>query len=504
MLSLYSSPRCGGLTSLVVAVGALLCASAFASVDIKNINGVRGTVTEVTSLPGWDGPLPSKIYSGFTDSGSPPNNASGSMFTHWVLVESEGNPETDPLVVWYQGGPGASSLFGLFVEFGPFMLNELSMPAYHKTGIPELIRNEWSWSKLANVLVVDNPPPTGFSYCEPVGPTGGGYSCGNWNDSTTSAAQHIVLTNWIKQMPKYASLDMYITGESYAGIYVPTIVERILADPRGVNLKGFAVGDGCMGTEVLCGPGSGPYWDVEFMHGHGQFSNKLYNKIMTTCTVEALKTNTMSPACNALLKDMNSEIGGYYSYNLYDTCFSQHIFDLTQERKSWTRASFGGALNDYACAGPAQGIWVNLTEARNALGVPVDANFFSGDNAVGMNYTLTEPNVLPFYASLVSENKLKVLVYNGDTDPGINSFITQDKYVEYFDAQNLTETEVWRPWTFDGKDQMGGYVFGYGSNFNFLTIRGSGHMVPEFKPQAAYVMLEYFLSGKPWPQYTKQ
>ena len=64
---------------------------------------------------------------------------------------------------------------------------------------------------------------------------------------------------------------MYIMGESYAGIYVPTIVQAVLEDPGPLNLRGFAVGDGCMGTEVLCGPAdSGPYYEIEFFHGHGQ------------------------------------------------------------------------------------------------------------------------------------------------------------------------------------------------------------------------------------------
>lgn len=49
--------------------------------------------------------------------------------------------------------------------------------------------------------------------------------------------------------------------------------------------------------------------------------------------------------------------------------------------------------------------------------------------------SLTEPDLLPFYAQVITEGKLRVLVYNGDTDPGINSFITQDKYTEYFDQQ---------------------------------------------------------------------
>ena len=164
------------------------------------------------------------------------------MYTHWVLFESEGNPKTDPLVIWYQGGcirhtaralglfrsghgfhltvrvhaggPGASSLFGLFVEFGPLLLNEESLhgDAYAKTGVPQLIRNPYGWSRHANLMVVDQPAPVGFSYCTPAGPTGGGTSCGNWRDDLAAQAQHTMLTRWIQQMPQFASNPMYITG----------------------------------------------------------------------------------------------------------------------------------------------------------------------------------------------------------------------------------------------------------------------------------------------------
>ncbi|EGD82306.1 hypothetical protein PTSG_02974 [Salpingoeca rosetta] len=425
---------------------------------------------------------------------------------HWILLESERDPKNDPLVVWYQGGPGASSLYGLFVEFGPLRLNELSMQHYNETGVPALIPNEYSWTKFANVLVIDNPPPVGFSYCDPVGPTGNGDSCGAWNDSLVATANHAMLSEWIKQMPDYAHLDMYITGESYAGVYVPTIVRAILNDPRGLNLKGFAVGDGCLGTEVLCGPSGGPYWNVEFMHGHGQFSNKLYNSIQSTCTETELKQGNLSTACHALIQQMNTEIGGYYGYNLYDTCYAQHVFapNPSSSRQYWSSAvgmGVGGALNDYPCPGDALNIWVNLTEARQALHVPVSSTFFNGDNGAGMKYSLTEPDLLPFYEHVVRNTSLRVLVYNGDTDPGINSFVTQDKYVQYFDSKGLRETETWRPWTLDGKKQVAGYVFGYESNFHYLTIRGSGHMVPEFKPQAAQSMLQFFLADKNWPAY---
>ena len=35
---------------------------------------------------------------------------------------------------------------------------------------------------------------------------------------------------------------------------------------------------------------------------------------------------------------------------------------------------------------------------------------------------------------------------------------------------------------------MGGYVTRYVNDFDFVTIRGAGHMVPEYKPEAAFVM----------------
>jgi hypothetical protein len=66
---------------------------------------VPASKTEVTSLPGWDGPLPSKIFTGFIDAGTPPSGK-GNMYFHYWMIQSEGNPATDPVVMWYNGGPG--------------------------------------------------------------------------------------------------------------------------------------------------------------------------------------------------------------------------------------------------------------------------------------------------------------------------------------------------------------------------------------------------------------
>ncbi len=69
---------------------------------------------QVSSLPGWTGALKSPMYSGYVD-------VQG-MNVHYLFVECESKaPQDAPVLVWSNGGPGASSMFGLFVELGPFV-----------------------------------------------------------------------------------------------------------------------------------------------------------------------------------------------------------------------------------------------------------------------------------------------------------------------------------------------------------------------------------------------
>ena len=169
------------------------------------------------------------------------------------------------------------------------------------------------------------------------------------------------------------------------------------SDP--LPLKGFAVGDACAGTEVLCGShtGEGPWWRVVFFYGHGQFSTKLFNALVGECTVAGLQTGVeLSDACATLLAQMDDEIGGYYDYNLYDDCIYEDDIrrrQLSLANSSSSSSSFstpssssvatnaGGALNDYVCGGgDAQALWANAPAVRTALHVPADAYFFSGDN----------------------------------------------------------------------------------------------------------------------------
>jgi len=143
-----------------------------------------------------------------------------------MFFESENDPANDPVIVWTNGGPGAASTYGLFVELGPYYFSDDSIKtdSFVKTGIPTMYRNPSSWTTFANVLIINSGGPTAYSYCDPIGPSGGPDVCGSWNDTITSTVSANYLEGWAKEFPEFAKNDWYITGESYAGIYVPTLV----------------------------------------------------------------------------------------------------------------------------------------------------------------------------------------------------------------------------------------------------------------------------------------
>lgn len=194
---------------------------------------------EIHVLPGWSGNLPSRQFSGFVNA----NN--DSLHMHYWFIEAEDDINaTKPLLLWFNGGPGASSLYGLLVEMGPFILNDLSRigKQYEETRVPQLQYNTYGWQKLANILALSMPPPIGFSYCDPIGPSASHYDCGSWNDTSTAQVTYYAIKSWLSKFPEYNNRDIYIAGESYAGIYIPEIVKEVLQDVNPINLIGFAIG----------------------------------------------------------------------------------------------------------------------------------------------------------------------------------------------------------------------------------------------------------------------
>jgi len=458
----------------------------------------------VRSLPGLDMPLPSRWFSGYLHYELLGRNIN----THYVLVEAEevaNESNVDkPLIYWTNGGPGASSLFGLMTEIGNLILSDSSLQTgeYKKINIATPLYNSNSLARLGSLFIIDQPAPVGFSYCNNDTES---HSCGgiDWTDELASQNAYLALKAFYQKFACLKKKDLYLTGESYAGIYVPTLARRIVEGNHANNedhipLQGFAVGDGCLGTETgVCGElGKSNFvdiWKYVFLAGHGQIPLKSFQELLIACHYKFNEPSTWpinevdEKACEGQLRKIEHEVGGFYDYALYDEC----------GRRNGLSSKIGGGINDYPCGGGAvMEDYFKLQSVKDAL--HVKSTFFEVDNAEGdFSYTPTEKDLTGFYKDI--NGKLKVLIYNGDTDPAITSFAAQN----WTSQLGFKENEAWRPWTLDGCRRMGGYVVRYNRSFDYLTIRGAGHLVPRYKPAAAIAFFKAWIEGSEYPLFVE-
>lgn len=164
---------------------------------------------EVLNLPGFGKP-PAPQYSGFLDA----SGAEKGTWLHYWFALADDNAASLPLVLWLNGGPGSSSILGMLQENGPLLINA--------TG--GLMLNPYRWTKQANLLILESPGGVGYSYCAAM-QSGG--DCKNSDDSTAAAAR-AALQDFFVKFPEFKDNEFFITGESYAGVYIPTLTNEIL------------------------------------------------------------------------------------------------------------------------------------------------------------------------------------------------------------------------------------------------------------------------------------
>ena len=154
---------------------------------------------------------------------------------YWYF-ESRNAPATDPLVLWLTGGPGCSSEVALFGENGPCKVSSDGM---------NTTTNSYSWNANANLLYVDQPTGTGFSY-------GTGY---DHDEKAVGADMYSFMQAFLDAHPGLRANPFHVFGESYAGHYVPNVAHAIWAGNQAgsaphINLHGMSVGNGLTDPEV--------------------------------------------------------------------------------------------------------------------------------------------------------------------------------------------------------------------------------------------------------------
>ncbi|GAA6019418.1 hypothetical protein JCM10207_001379 [Rhodosporidiobolus poonsookiae] len=402
----------------------------------------------------------SKQYSGYLDI------ADDAHLFFWAFESRSKTPEKDPLVLWVNGGPGCSSTTGLLFELGPCSV---------ANGGQNTTYNPYSWTNNANVIFLDSPVQVGYSY--------GSKTVSNSQDTAEDIYAFFQL--FYEKFPKFKDVPLHISGESYAGTYLPNIASVIhnhnknKPTPSSLHLPltSVLIGNGL--TDAYTQFASVPDWSCKK-------GGNPYGPIFDESTCQSMASKV--PTCQRLTKYCYNSPSRFTCVPATLACWQVdspiqsapiNPYDI---RRSCDRNGEDGPL----CYKQMQWIetYMNQPNVRKQLGASPDAFQFQGDvahNTVGLIPPLLEDGI-------------RFLIYAGDADFMCNSkgnhawtlalpWSKQDKYnkaklIDYKTASGKT----------GGKTQAV-TVDGGAGLLRFLEIYEAGHMVPYDQPE---VSLDFF------------
>lgn len=411
----------------------------------------------VKSIPESLGVDSVKQYSGYLDVEDEDKH-----FFYWAF-ESRNDPKNDPVILWLNGGPGCSSLTGLFFELGPSSIGEDLKP----------IHNPYAWNNNATVIFLDQPVNVGYSYS----------SSSVSNTVTAGKDVYAFLELFFQQFPEYNQLPFHIAGESYAGHYIPVFASEILShDDRGFNLTSVMIGNGLTDPltqyeyyePMACGLGGEPSVlepeECESMTNAIPRCLSLINSCYESGSVWSCVPATVY--CN------NGQMGPYQrtGRNVYDIRTMCEGSSLCYKDLEY--------ISDY----------LNLPDVKKALGAEVD-EYESCNFDINRNFMFAGDWMKPYFKSVIDllEQKLPVLIYAGDKDFICNWLGNQawTNALQWSGLKKFAEEPV-RDWKVGKK--VAGEVKNY-KHFTFLRVFGGGHMVPYDQPENSLEMVNTWVSG---------
>ncbi|VFQ74427.1 unnamed protein product [Cuscuta campestris] len=423
-----------------------------------------------------------KQYAGYVDVDL---KAGRSLF--YYFVEAEVDPAHKPLTLWLNGGPGCSSIGGgAFTELGPFF------PRGDGRG---LRRNPKSWNKASNLLFVESPAGVGWSYSN----TSSDY---NGGDASTARDMRIFMMKWLNKFPSYKTRDLYLTGESYAGHYIPQLTVALLdynqySKGFKFNLKGVAIGNPLLKLDR----------DVpatyEYFWSHGMISDEVGLTLMKECDFEDYvfaSPHNVTQSCNDAISEANRIVGDYVNnYDvILDVCYPSIVEQELRLRKMATKISLGVDV----CMSYERQFYFNLPEVQKAIhanrtNLPYSWSMCS--DILNYNEADGSIDILPLLKRII-QNKIPVWVFSGDQDSVVPLLGSRSLVLELARDLKFEVTVPYGAW-FD-KGQVGGWATEYGNLLTFATVRGASHMVPYAQPSRALHLFSDFVRGRRLPNTT--
>ncbi|XP_057799044.1 serine carboxypeptidase-like 27 isoform X2 [Salvia miltiorrhiza] len=414
----------------------------------------------IIKLPGQPSNVSFSQYSGYVTVDA----KAGRALFYW-LVEASKKPESKPLVLWLNGGPGCSSIaYGASEEVGPFRVRPDGQT---------LSLSRHAWNREANLLFLDSPAGVGFSYSN-------SSSDQRTGDKRTGNDAYQFLRRWFERFPQFKYRTFYIAGESYAGHYIPEL-SKIIVDRNNpiINFKGFLLGN----------PLIDDFYDnigtFEFWWNHGLVGDSTYSQLNESCPRDSFLFP--SDDCYTALSAAYAEFGNINPYAIYQSPCDQ-LATLGKAPLPW---KFRG--NDQ-CVVKYTKLYMNRADVQRALhanitGIPHP--WVTCSDVIRGGWTDSPRSMLPIFQQLIAAG-LRIWVFSGDTDAVLP--LTATRYS--LKALNLQVNTTWYAW-YD-KHQVGGWSETY-KGLTYLTVRGAGHEVPLTQPKLALTLFRHFLANQMLP-----
>ncbi|PYI29469.1 alpha/beta-hydrolase [Aspergillus indologenus CBS 114.80] len=443
--------------------------------------------------------------------------------TYFWFFESRNNPATAPLSIWMNGGPGGSSIIGLLQENGPCVVNKDSNST-------EL--NPWSWNNYANLLYIDQPVHTGFSYDVAVNGTFDALT-GDWdvsgledgipeqnntfyvgtfpsmNNQTTingtvnaARALWVFAQTWFSEFPEYKPHDdrVSIWTESYGGRYGPAFaaffqdqndkIANSTLSGHPIHLDTLGIINGCI--DLLVQAPSFPGIAYNNTYGIQALNQTIYEAAMQAWSKPGGCKDQLIE-CRAVGAEGDPEMHGN----------NQTVNRICQDADAYCIDEVKGVFHQYSDRGyydfahsaqdpfpePYFIGYLNQHWVQAALGVPVNytrsaESIWEAFRSTG-DYARSDRRGLIEDLGSVLDAGVKVALVYGDRDFACPWTGGEEvsKLVEYAGAERFRSAGYAELRT--NSSYVGGMVRQSG-NFSFTRVYQAGHEVPAYQPQTAY------------------
>eukprot|EP01103_Thecamoeba_quadrilineata_P014501 TRINITY_DN433_c0_g2_i1.p1 TRINITY_DN433_c0_g2~~TRINITY_DN433_c0_g2_i1.p1 ORF type:complete len:373 (-),score=42.52 TRINITY_DN433_c0_g2_i1:45-1163(-) len=292
---------------------------------------------------------------------------------------------------------------------------------------------------------------------------------------------------FLEQYPQYQGRDLWITGESYGGVYVPSLSELLVTGPDqqlSEMIKGFMVGNPVMRCEDTLNLNT----QLNIFYWHGLVS--YYD--LAKWNEKGCNAFAYTKDCLELYEEIYRAIGKEFQQtdpnqpsldpdDLYENfCTGNGSLDFSSNLQGPNCIAVDTLAQNY----------LNQADVQAAIHA-VPTNWTACADPPQLFYVESFPSMLPFYEKIFEKRSdFNILVYSGDVDVHTVPFPFTQRCLSYL-QRPITDT--WKPWFVN--EATAGY-WEVHDRFTYATVKGGGHEAPQYQTLNAFNLFSRFLQNQ--------